>query len=642
MTMDNEKMIIEPGGIAPLGAAKVSRGVQFVYILDDCITCKLMIYDKFHKLIFSVSMKDYIVCGNIASVVVTQNIGDDFTYCYEVDGKVVCDPNLKRLSCKRKYGDFDAPLDEAMLYFDDFDWEGDRPPKLPYSDVIAYQLHVRGFTKHSSSKVSAKGTFGGVIEKIDHFKDLGINQIVLMPCYEFDERQLSDKSSNDNVINNFDYMRSSDEHSVNYWGFKEGLYYCPKANYALHDSVGEFKMMIKALHKAGIEVVMRMYFPPTFNPTFIADILKFYVRDYHVDGFYLMGPSIPMESIASDPALFDTKIYNAFFDKDALKSKSYSTNRNLCFANSDFAKVCRRFLKSDDNMLYDFVGRMRLNPSDVHVMNYITDYCGFTLNDLVSYDYKHNEDNGEDNRDGENFNYSWNCGHEGDTRKKAVVSLRLKQIKNAMIFLLLSQGVPMLLAGDEFLNSQNGNNNPYCQDNDTGWVVWKKNKQSDEVYDFIKSLISLRISHPILHPNKEFRIMDYAACGFPDLSYHSENAWAPRFDNYLRHIGLMLCGSYATASDGTADDFFYIAYNMHWESHKFALPTLPKGLVWKPVMLSDSLAEDAKLIETGEDGTQRVLAGGRSICVIKSEKLPESSILNKNKKRNRKEDKYVR
>lgn len=611
------------GQISPLGAVKVLGGVQFACILEENATCKLLIYDKAHNLLDSVLMNDFRVSGDIASVVVTKDLGTDFSYCYEVDGQCRTDAFMKKSTGRRKYGDFEAHQDEAMLYVDDFDWEEDRPLKLRFSDIVAYQLHVRGFTKHASSKTLNRGTFGGVTEKISHLKSLGINQVVLMPCYEFDEREMM--TGADSLQQN-DYMKNPDEKTINYWGFKEGFYYCPKASYAQNDAVFEFKSMIKALHKAGIEVVMRMYFPATFNATFVLDILHFYVCDYHIDGFFLMGPSVPMQMIASDPGLFDTKLYNAFFDKDSIKAKSYKTNENLAFANSDFGTVCRKFLKSDDNMLYEFVSRQRLNPSDVHVVNYITDYCGFTLNDLVSYDYKHNEDNNENNRDGENYNYSWNCGVEGDTRRKSILALRQKQIKNAFVFLLMSHGVPMILSGDEFLNSQGGNNNPYCQDNEIGWVVWKNNKQSAEIFEFVKLLISIRNEHPVLHPTKEFRIMDYAACGFPDLSYHSESPWVPKFDNYLRHIGLMLCGNYAKKSDGYADDFFYIAYNMHWENHEFALPILPKGLEWKIIVSSDANDDKVTIKASEADGVNKVVVDGRCVCIIKSAEIKNDNI----------------
>ena len=333
-----------------------------------------------------------------------------------------------------------------------------------------------------------------------------------------------------------------------------------------------------------------------------------------------MGEDIPMDMVAADVYIRDRKIYNNFFDKDSIIRKKYGFNHNMAIVNSDFMNVCRKYLKSDENQLSDFLYRQRMNPSDVHTVNYITDYYGFTLNDLVSYDYKHNEENGEDNNDGENFNYSWNCGAEGISRKKAINVLRMKQVKNALVFLLMAQGTPMICAGDEFLNTQGGNNNPYCQDNETGWVVWRTSKHCSDILDFTKMLINLRRSHPILHPDREFRLMDYAACGFPDLSYHADLAWNPKFDNHLRHIGVMICGKYARVTKTCEDDFFYFAYNMHWEDHTFALPKLPKGFKWDIGFATCNEISSAVIHESLVENKESVTVPDRTIAVLVSVK----------------------
>ncbi|MCR5687074.1 MAG: hypothetical protein K6G58_03560 [Lachnospiraceae bacterium] len=565
-----------PGSGYPMGACRCKDGVQFTVSLPFRNTLELFIYDGRMEESDHVSMKDYEISSGIYSCIVEGDISPDMSYCYEADGIRTADPFMRNSCAERKFGDTEKPFDNAKLYDDSFDWEDDKLPHIPYNLTIAYQLHVRGFTAHSSSKAgSARGKFSGVTSRIPYLSDLGINQIVLMPCYEFDETGLSEK----NVLPDYRADLSA-KPKINFWGFTNGCYFMPKAAYSDGDPVNEFKQMVKMCHHAGIEVVMRFYFPDNYNRAYIGEVLRFWARCYHVDGFFLMGSDIPIDMAAADIYLRDRKIYNSFFDKDLITGRRYGFNRNMAFVNSDFMNTCRRFLKSDENQISDFLYRQRLNPSDVHTVNYITDYSGFTLNDLVSYDYKHNEANMEENNDGENFNHSWNCGAEGSSGKKSVTSLRMKQIKNALVFLLLAQGTPMLLAGDEVLNTQGGNNNPYCQDNETGWVVWKQNRRTGEIYEFIKMLIKLRCTHPILHPEREFRLMDYASCGFPDLSYHSDMAWNPRFDNHLRHIGIMICGKYARLYRSREDDFFYIAYNMHWENHTFALPKLPKGLEW--------------------------------------------------------------
>ncbi len=602
----------------PMGAVRVSDGIQFTTDLPCKHTLNLIIYSKDNEMIDRVDMNAYRTPSGIFSCVII-DIGDkDWSYAYEADGVRVADPFMMDSTAQRKFGDDKAALDNAKLYVDDFDWKDDKNPAIPYDKVVAYQLHVRGFTAHSTSRVTSgsRGKFAGITEKIHYLQDLGINQIVLMPAYEFDEIVRPRKPG---TMDEIDYKadpNGSSVRKINFWGFTNGCYQMPKASYSSGHPVNEFKEMVRACHAAGIEVVMRFYFPDNVNIAFIPMILAFWAREYHIDGFFLMGSDIPMDMIAADIYLRDRKIYNIFFDKDSITSKKYGYNRNMAFVNSDFMNTCRKFLKSDENQLSDFLYRQRLNPSDVHTVNYMTDYYGFTLKDLVTFDYKHNEANMEDNSDGENFNHSWNCGVEGVSRKKSIISLRMKQMKNAFVFLLLSQGTPMITAGDEFCNSQGGNNNPYCQDNETGWVIWKENLHTKEITKFVKMLIKLRTDHPILHPEREFRIMDYASCGFPDLSYHGDMAWSPKFDNHLRHIGVMICGKYARLSRTTEDNSFYIAYNMHWENHTFALPKLAKGQMWTIAFMTCDENAGVIVHKTLDESRTSVTVPDRTVVVL--------------------------
>ena len=621
-----------------MGAVRIGDGVQFTTCMKYNRTLELVICNEKGDVIDHVNMADHATYNGTRSCVV-KSLPADISYCYEADGIRTSDPFRRNSTAERKFGDAKGVIDHGKLYSPDFDWEGDGPLYIPFNDVIAYQLHVRGFTIHSSSKVKHRGKFTGITEKIPYFVSLGINQLVLMPCYEFDEISRKREAKTMDAI---DYKAdpSDDSVKINYWGFTRGNYFMPKASYSDGDPVGEFKAMVKALHRAGIEVIMRMYFPDTENKAFIPDILKYWAVEYHVDGFFLMGSDIPMDMIAADVYLRDRKIYNPFFDKDSITHKKYGCNRNMAFVNSDFMNTCRKFLKSDENQLSDFLYRQRLNPSDVHTVNYMTDYCGFTLRDLVSYDYKHNEENKEDNNDGENFNYSWNCGVEGMSRKKSIITLRMKQIKNALVFLLMAQGTPMLTAGDEFLNTQNGNNNPYCQDNETGWTIWNQTKKSKEILEYTKELIRLRKAHPVLHPEREFRIMDYAACGFPDLSYHGDMAWNPKFDNHLRHIGLMICGKYARLTRTREDDFFFFAYNMHWENHTFALPKPSKGLKWKVCLLTCEESAGKIVYETLNAGKDSVTVPDRCIAILTS--VPDENAEKEEKKDKEKRIENVR
>ena len=276
-------------------------------------------------------------------------------------------------------------------------------------------------------------------------------------------------------------------------------------------------------------------------------------------------------------------------------------------------------------MIFD----QRNNPRNCAVVNYLADYDGFSLYDMVSYDRKHNEANGEYNRDGTDHNYSWNCGFEGECRKKSVLDLRKKQIKNALAFLFLSQGVPYLFSGDEFGNTRYGNNNAYCQDNDTGYIKWKTGKLQDEILGFTKVLIRFRKEHSILHSQKELKILDTLGCGYPDISYHGTEAWRPDLSYISRMIGIMLCGNYAEKQD---EPSIYIAYNMHWIEHELALPKLPKGEKFVPVLWSEEImrpvSDDSvgkneaaeKEDSSGKKAENKIVIPGRSIAVYVSQK----------------------
>ena len=261
--------------------------------------------------------------------------------------------------------------------------------------------------------------------------------------------------------------------------------------------------------------------------------------------------------------------------------------KNLAICNDDYMFDMRKFLKSDERMLGSVLHHMKVNPKDHGIVHYFTESSGFTLNDLVSFDRKHNEDNGENNLDGNPYNASWNCGAEGPTKKKAVLELRLKQMKNAVLLHLFSQSTPLLLAGDEFANSQKGNNNAYCQDNAISWLNWNDIDKNKEFHEFYKDAIAFRKEHPMLCMSKEYTMLDEKAYGYPDLSYHSEEPWKCSYDDLTRHFAMMYCGYYSEDKK-EADTFIYLAVNMHWIPHTFALPKLPKKLKWHLVYDTDS------------------------------------------------------
>lgn len=605
-------------GIVP--GVSMHRGVwQFCCIADCRHSLALCLYKKTGALYTKIDLLPYRVAGNVYSVCISGLKVKGLEYEYESDGQPLFDDYGKLPMGKRRWG-IQAEKEQYTrngFYNDTFDWGNDDTLKLPYHQVIAYSMHVRSFTKHPSSGVKGKGTYLGIIEKIPYLKELGINQIELMPAYEFYELDFEKDSFVKGHPKYADESKIKSVMKLNYWGFKKGSYFMPKSAYSFSkDAVTEFKIMVKSLHENGIEIIMQFYFPIEVNRNLISDCLKFWVTDYHVDGFHLKGENLPIDLLATEPLLMDTKLYYSYFDKERIFSVKNKVNRFLAEANQEFLTDIRRFLKSDEGMLSAFLYRQRRNPKDINVINYVTAYEGFTLYDLVSYDYKHNEANGESNKDGTDYNYSWNCGTEGDTRRKNILMLRMKQMKNAFTLLLLSQGTPMLLAGDEFCNTQFGNNNAYCHDNETTWLNWKQTKQSNELFAYVKQLITLRKSHPILHKEEELRCMDYAGCGYPDLSYHGEAAWYPKMDNHVRHIGIMLCGKYARLDRKTEDFFFFIACNMHWEPQGFGLPKLPKGMKWKYCLGTTGAINEELFAQALTKKQDEIIIPERSILIL--------------------------
>lgn len=589
--MTKQNLPIKP---YPLGA-HCEAGIIRFSLASKKADCGIMIYDRAtgkrkRKIAFTPGER----IGNVYCKYVEENPAE-ITYLFYEGEQLIPDIHARMFPGRTAYGkERDGISLRAGFPQASFDWEGDVRPLIPIQDCLVYSLHVRGFTRHASSGVACPGTFRGMVEKLPYLKECGITTLELQPAYEFleipsrEERRkeagfLASEEDLDKVV----------PKKLNYWGYKEGFYYAPKAAYASQeDSAGEFKEMVKAFHRAGMEVVMQFYFPASVNQREIPEILRYWVLEYHVDGFHLMGENLPVEMIAGDDALADTKLWYYDFDVNRIYQKDeVPAYRNLASCREDYQYVMRSFLKGDEGLLNEVLRHMRMIPEKTGRIHYLSCYSGLTMMDLVSYDRKHNEGNGEENRDGTDYNCSWNCGEEGPTRKKRILALRMQQYKNALCILLLTQSTPLLFMGDEFGNSQKGNNNPYCQDNSITWLNWKDLEKNRELHSFFLELVALRGKHPILHPSRELRIMDYLSCGYPDLSYHGNSAWRPQMELYSRQVGVMLCGKYIKQHD-KEDAFLYLAINMHWEPHELALPRLPKELCWEMVCSTRKLEED--------------------------------------------------
>ena len=540
---------------------------------------------------------------------------DTVEYLYRINGVLTEDPAAPVIRGRKPFGSGHTAVGGKVrcgFLKEGFDWKGDAPLHIPYEDVIAYGLHVRGFTMHRQSRVTNRGTFRGLQEKIPYLKDLGVNQVILLPACEFDEvvqpRIVMPKIAEPGA--------SKPPARLNYWGFGEACFFAPKYGYCAADDPDiEMKSLVRALHENGIELVMEFSFPDAMPSELVVQCLSFWVREYHVDGFWLMTANDTARIAAQSPLLRNTKLIAGFFDTGRLYpgGKGFS-RRVLCDAGDGFRTDCRKILKSDENQLAVFTERMKQNNREKACMNYITSHDGFTLMDLVSYDKKHNEANGEQNQDGPYCDFSWNCGIEGPSRKKSIRDLRLKQRKNAMAVLLLAQGVPLLLAGDEFGNSQQGNNNPYCHDSELTWLEWNQSKQEQELTEFVRKLIAFRKKHKILHMDRPLECTDRISCGYPDFSCHGERAWYPGFDYLNRHVGMMFCGEHAGE-----EEFIYIACNFHWEKQMFALPYLPKGMNWKMALSTDedlsNVIRDNEPASPGEH-TRECELPGRTVCVL--------------------------
>lgn len=572
-----------------MGAVPVKDGIVFSMERKNNEEASLLLYKKGSKeVIQEIPFPATNTIGDIVCVKAEKIASARYEYNFCIDGKVTLDPYAKVLIGTGKFGEEHPEGHEVRcaMIAGNYDWEDDRKPKIAYEDAVMYSFHVRGFTKQRYSGVRHKGTFLGITEKAEYFKELGINQIKLMPAYEFAEME--------SVKTHARYRKEEElPKRLNYWGYTKAFHFAPKRAYAAtKDPVREFKDMVKTMHRLGIEVLMEFYFPEGCSPRYITECLQYWVQEYHVDGFHVRGVQGICNLMATDPLFADTKLLNIYFPVEEIYGKkNLPKKRMVAECNDGFMIDVRRFLKGDEESLKAFAERMRRNPKGSGLINYIASHDGFTLCDLVSYEERHNEDNGEQNRDGRVQNYSWNCGEEGKSRKKKILELRNRQMKNAWCMLLLSAGTPMILAGDEFCNSQLGNNNPYCLDNEISWLDWKGYKSGNsEMFRFVKDLIAFRKKHKILHMGQELSMTDSLSCGFPGISYHSSSAWYGELDGQNRKIGVMYCGKYADE-----DELIYIAYNMHWMEHTFALPALPGGYRWNVALdTSEGILEEDK------------------------------------------------
>lgn len=594
----------------------------------------VLLYDKRHKGGIKIPFPEENRTGSVFSMLLRDYQDRECSYLFYQGEHIFQDPYCRKLENSNRYGAVKKNLSKCKVQDSVYAWEGDASLRTPYEDMILYSLHVRGFTKHRSSNVKCRGTYAGIVEKIPYLKELGITSLLLMPAYEFDELLVQENntqpmSMEQAVASYMQELPVQDDgavqeitYKINYWGYQKGLYYIPKSGYAYSkDAVTEYKDMVKTMHQNGIEVLMQFYFPTDVSPIEMIDIMKYWVLEYHIDGFHVMGVNLPIELFMQEPLLAETKILT---EQEFHPQQNHSVGcRHLGRMTEGFLYDIRKFLKGDSNMMNPFLFYIRNNSSETGVVNYIAKWDGFRLADLVSYNHKHNEPNGEDNQDGTDYNCSWNCGAEGRSRKKNILELRTRQMKNAMTLLFLSQGTPLLYSGDEFGNTQEGNNNPYCQDNAVAWIKWNQMESGKELLAYTKMLIRLRKEHPILHSAAPLKGIDYLSCGYPDISFHGREAWRPDTGSASRSMGIMYCGYYGQI-DGIKDDtLFYIGINMHWEAHNLGLPQPPKGKMW--TLISSTFSKDDACSLT-DGNAQEIRIAPRTIEIYTLKDCPVSEV----------------
>jgi glycogen operon protein len=568
----------------------------------------------------------------------------------------------------------DSP--RAVVLAEEYDWYGDTPLRMSSELMIIYELHVGGFTRHPSSAVCHPGTFAGLAEKVPYLKDLGITHVELMPVMAFDDQ---------------DVPAAVGEAGLrNFWGYSTYGFFSPHPGYCVTPRLGshrqEFRDMVRALHQAGIGVILDVVFNHTcegnhrgptlsfkgfgnetfyclgpadksiyldftgcgntvnanhpFVARYILDCLKYWVHEMHVDGFRFDlasamardGTGHPMEhppvlwGIELSDTLAATKIIAEAWDAAGLYQVGSFPGYRWMEWNGRYRDSLRRFVRGDPGLVPEVATRLA-GSSDlyganlrqpINSINFVTCHDGFTLWDLVSYDRKHNRANREGNRDGCDNNLSWNCGVEGETKDPEVLALRRRQAKNLLALLFLSQGIPMLLAGDEVLRGQSGNNNVWCQDNWLGWFDWSLVESNHEQLRFVRGLIALRKRHPSLSRRRFLVGQPRPGAELPDVTWHGTRVGEPPWtDAEARVLALTL------APVAPPEEPLYIAINMAAEVQSFELPSLP-GLVWHRALDTGGVAP----LDVTRPEDQRPLGPGplrlrsRSVMVLEGRPVP--------------------
>jgi isoamylase len=700
---------VYPGSPYPLGATWDGEGVNFALYADNATGVELCLFNSPEDDTESVKIKLTERTHQVWHVYLPE-IQPGQLYGYRVHGpyepqnghrfnpnKLLIDPYAKAISGTINWHDSmfgyevgspeedlkmstldSAPFIPCSVVVDpNYDWEGDKAPKIPYHRSIIYEAHVKGLTKlHPDIPEEIRGTYAAIGHPvtIQYLKDLGITAIELMPVHHFiTDRHLADKGL------------------TNYWGYNSIGFFAPDVRYSSSGTLGqqvvEFKNMVKELHRAGIEVILDVVYNHTgegnhMGPTLsfrgvdnssyyrmveedkrfymdytgtgntlnammppvlrlIMDSLRYWILEMHVDGFrFDLAATLARELhevdrlgsffdiIHQDPVISQVKLIAEPWD---IGEGGYLVGKfppGWAEWNGKYRDCIRDYWRGAESMLGEFAERFT-GSSDLYrddwrrptaSINFITAHDGFTMHDLVSYNEKHNDANGEDNNDGESHNRSWNCGIEGPTKDKKISELRQRQKRNFLTTLFLSQGVPMLVAGDEISRTQQGNNNAYCQDNEISWVNWLT--ADKDLLQFTQKLIELRRNHPVFCRRRWFQGQPIKGIGVEDINWFlpdgtemDEEHWN---HDYAKSLGVFLNGrglhSVGPKGEQIFDDSFFVIFNAHHEDLDYTLPEAKYGTLWTKILDTHNsrIEDEGPTIGTGE----KIKVGSRSVVVL--------------------------
>lgn len=640
---------IQAGRPAPLGATVEPAGVNFSIFSANATRVDFVLFDRYdqHEPSETLTLDPQVHRTYYYWHHFVPRLGPGQVYGYRVHGpylpreglrfnpkKVLLEPYSRAVAYGENwdraeaYGHHDnsySAFKSVVVDMDHYDWEGDRPLQRPMSETVIYETHVRGLTRHPSADSTCPGMYRGVIEQIPYLKSLGITAVELLPIQQYDPQEVE-------RINPLTCERLS-----NYWGYAPIAFFAPHQGYACSPGgmsvVNEFRDMVKALHAAGIEVILDVVYNHTAEggedgPTIsfrgleneayymlaedqrryldftgcantlaanhsvvrrlILDSLRHWVQAYHVDGFRFDLASVlsrdrhgrPITDspilweVESDPVLAGTKLIAEAWDASGLYQLGGFTGDRWAEWNGRFRDDVRRFVRGDPGTVRDLAWRLtgsfdifrkKQSYASHRSINYVTAHDGFTLSDLVSYNRKHNVANGEGNRDGADYNFSWNCGHEGPTEDPVVRALRARQMRNFLALLFVARGTPMLLGGDEFGRTQQGNNNAYCQDNEISWYDWTMLEENSDLLRFVREMIALRQKHPTLTADHRMNGKPYDAMLHENVRFHGVRLGHPDWSYHSHSLAMHLHAQ-------RGDVAFYVIANSYYEALTFELP----------------------------------------------------------------------